>query len=180
MISGKVAALIAVVMLVAFSGITYETISHGSSSTTTAITPSSQGLVVTSPQNDTTILIPSAGQTINLTINITSSSSPVYLFDVSPSNLSSIQKQSRSPVEVYSIYNLTYLNRTSYPYNYMIENVPANSTVSLNMTLYINQTGFQEMKTSNLKAGPAYPYIVEILVETSSGAAGIGITLLKI
>ena len=48
------------------------------------------------------------------------------------------------------------------------------------MTLYINQTGFQEMKTSNLKAGPAYPYIVEILVETSSGAAEIGITLLKI
>ncbi len=178
MISGKVAALIAVVMLVAFSGITYETISHGSSSTTTAITPSSQGLAVSSPQNSTLFPILSANQTINLTVNITSSSSPVYIFDVSPSNLSLIQKQ--SPVEVYSIYNLTYLNKTSYPYNYMTEPIPANSTVSLNLTLYINQTGFQEMKTSSPGTGQYYPYIVEILVETSSRASGIGISLLRI
>ena len=178
MISGKVAALIAVVMLVAFSGITYETISHGSSSTTTAITSSSQGLTVSSPQNGTPFPILSSNQTINLTINVTSSSSPVYIFDVSPSNLSLIQKQ--SPVEVYSIYNLTYLNKTSYPYNYMTEPIPANSTVSLNLTLYINQTGFQEMKTSNPGAGQDYPYIVEILVENSSGASGIGISLLRI
>ena len=178
MISGKVAAVIAAVMLVAFSGITYETISHGSSSTTTAITPSSQGLTVTSPQNATSFPILSANQTINLTVNITSSSSPVYLFDVSPSNLSSIQKQ--SPIEVYSIYNLTYLNKTSYPYNYMKESVATNSTVSQNITLYINRTGFQEMKTSNPAAGQYYPYIVEILVENSGGASGIGISLLKV
>ena len=62
----------------------------------------------------------------------------------------------------------------------MTEPIPANSTVSLNLTLYINQTGFREMKTSNPGAGQDYPYIVEILVENSSGASGIGISLLRI
>ncbi len=178
MISAKVSALIAVLMLVTFGGITYETISHGSSSATTAITSSSHGLAVSSPSNGTEFPIASWNQEINLTLNITASSSPVYIFDVSPSNLSSIQKL--SPVQVFSIFNLTYLNRTSYPYNYITKDVSTNSTVSMNITLYINQTGFQEMKVSNPNAGSYYPYVVEMLVETSSGASGFGFSILRI
>ncbi len=179
MLSSRSAIVIAVVMLAIFSGVTIETIGHGSSSLSSSSLSASSGSVrIYSPQNGSAFLVNSSAETINVSLSIISQDSPVYIYDISPSNLSGFAGV--TSLRVYSLPNLTYFNRTLYPYNYMEQNVTtgANSTISL--TLFINSTDFSDMNVSIPQEGKYYPYLVEILAETSSGAAGIGFTILRI
>lgn len=179
MISGKTAAVVAVAILAVFAAITVETINHsGSSLSSSSLSTSSSDISVTSPQNASNIMVTSASQQVNITLNITSNSTSVYIYDVSPDNVSAFQ-HSGTPT-VYSISNLTSMDRTLYPYNYMETNVTAGSTTVVNFTLYINSTAFSQMKASSPQAGAIYPYVVEILAETSSGASAVGFTLMKV
>lgn len=66
-----------------------------------------------------------------------------------------------------------------YPYNYRIVNVTSNTNTTFTVTLFVNSTLFNEMKASTPAIGVYYPYVIEMLVESSSGASGIGFTLLR-
>ena len=176
MISGKMAAVIAVVILAVFSTITIETIDHSGSSLSSS-SLSTSGLSLYSPQNGTFITVASANQSFNVSISIKSNSaSNVYLYDVSP-NISALKNLS-SEVSLYSIPNLTHMNSSLYPFNYQTVNVTASSNTTMNMTLYLNSTAYNQMNYTTSPTNP-YPYVVEILAETSSGAAVVSITLLK-
>ncbi len=179
MISGRSAIVIAVVMLAVFSGVTIETIGHGSSSlSSSSISASSSAVKVYSPQNGTAFPVNSSGEAVNVSLSITSQDSPVYIYDISPANLSAFS--SSAPIKVYSLPNLTYFNRSLYPYNYIEDNVTTGANNTINLTLYINATDFSAIKVSIPPEGKIYPYIVEILVESSSGAAGIGFSIIRV
>lgn len=179
MLSGKAAAVLAIVILAVFSGITVEAINHGSTSiTSTSVTSTQNSVKMNSPENGAKILIAGSNDSLSITVNVTSNDRTIYIYDISPANLSGLEKS--GSVELYSLPNLTHFNTTLYPYNYEIVNISANSNNTIHLTLYINSTVFSQMKTSILPEGKIYPYVVEILAETSSGAAFVGFTLIKI
>lgn len=179
MLSRKSAVVIAIVMLAIFSGVTIETIGHGSSTLTdSSISSSSNALMVYSPENASVIPVSSAAEVIQVNLSINSSVSPVYIYDLSPANLSAFSGV--SSVTLYSMPNLTHLNKTLYPYNYLEQNVTVDENTTIHLSLYLNSTDFSKMNTSIPTEGKIYPYVVEVLVESSSGAAGIGFTIIKI
>lgn len=176
MISGKVAAVIAVVILAVFSTITIETIDHSGSSLSSS-SLSTSDLSLYSPLNGSYIPVTSANQSFNVSVSIQSrTTTSIYLYDVSP-NLSAM-KNLTGGADVYSISNLTHMNTSLYPYNYRIVNVTADTNTTLNLTLYFNSTAYNQMEYTTSPTHP-YPYLVEILAETSSGAAAVSFTLLK-
>lgn len=179
MISLKVAAVASVIMLVAFSVITVETIdSGGSSMTSTSLTGSTSSISVYSPQNGTDIPLFSPESSFNVSLSITSNESTVYIYDISPVNVSAFVEE--SGVQVYGEPNITHMNTSLYPYNYCTATVTPHINTTLNITLFVNATMFSRMNTSSPTTNSYYPYLVEILVESSTGASGIAFTLLRL
>ncbi|MGC8562197.1 MAG: hypothetical protein ACP5UZ_04345 [Thermoplasmata archaeon] len=178
MMSRKVSVIIAVIVLIIFSTITLETIDHSSTTLTSTVSSDKTQVVLYSPINDTSIPISNQNVTINFNLSITSKLPNLYLFDISPSNVSSLPTV--DGVHLLSLVNLTYLNKTLYPYNYRILNVTPGENSTFGVTLYINSSQFDAMNVSDPLKDQIYPYLVEIVAETSSGAAVIGFTILKV
>jgi hypothetical protein len=122
--------------------------------------------------------VETSNSTINFNLSITSKTSPVYIYDISPPNTSSLPVV--NGIHLLSMDNLTYFNKTLYPYNYRILQVNPGENVTVNLTLFINSSQFSKMETSIPPKGEIYPYVIEIIAETSSGAAVIGFTILKV
>jgi hypothetical protein len=123
------------------------------------------------------IPISSANESFNISLSVTSNESTIYVNDISPSNITTFQNE--SPLKLYSLPNLTHLNSTQYPYNYLTNQLTPYKNTTFNLTLYMNWTQFSKMKVSDPNTGLFYPYLIEILVESSSGASGIGFTLIR-
>lgn len=178
MLSRKVSALLAIIILIAFGTITLETINHSTSDISTSSTGiSPTELTLYSPQNGTAIPVDSSDAQINITLSVTSDSPALYIYDISPLNVSALQANGGQGL--YSLQNLTHFNATLYPYNYEVFNVTEGKNTTLHLVLYLNSTVYGEMKASDPLTHTYYPYVVEILAETSSGGGGIGFTLLK-
>ncbi|MEM0155498.1 MAG: hypothetical protein QW597_02700 [Thermoplasmataceae archaeon] len=178
-LSSKTIIVVSVVMLVVFSAITVETInSAGSSMANTSLKGSSSSLTVYSPANNSQIFINSTSKSFSVSLSVTSNESTIYVYDLSPVNITSLQ--SKSQVKLYSLPNLTHFNSTLYPYNYLKEQLTPYKNTTFNLTLYVNYTQFSKMNASDPITDTFYPYVVEILVESSSGASGIGFTLMRI
>lgn len=181
MISGKMAAVIAVVILAVFGTITIETINHsGSSLSTTSLSESGSQITLYSPQNGTNFVATSSNYTFNVSLSIDSKSSSVYIYDFSPDNLSALQNSTPGAPQLYSAANLTHMNTSLYPYNYQKLNVTKGTNTTVNITLHLNSTAFSSMKVSTPLKGAIYPYVVEMLAETSSGAAAVGFTMIRV
>ena len=149
MISGKVAAVIAVAILAVFSSITIEIIDHsGSSLSTSSLSNSASQISIYSPLNGTNLVASSANYSFNFTISVDSRSTSVYIYDLSPDNLTSFQKPG-SP-QLYSLPNLTLMNVSLHPYNYMETNVTTGKNTTLNMSLHLNPTDYSKMKQQGL------------------------------
>lgn len=179
MLSGKTAAVMAVAILAVFGVITVETINNsGGSMTASSLTGTASSITVYSPQNGTAIPVLSANSSFNVSLSITSNDTSVYIYDISPLNVSSFQTV--PGVQVSAIANLTHMNTTRYPYDYRIVNVTSGVNTTFSVTLYVNSTLFSDMKISSPENGVYHPYVVEMLVESSSGASGMGFTLIRL
>jgi hypothetical protein len=174
MLSKRGGIIIAVVVLLIFSGLTVGTIEK-SSTNLTASPSSSSKLSVYSPSNGTIIPLTSPNATIKLNLSINSSSSSVYIFPISPSSPVTVKG-----VELLSMPGLVYLNKSVYPYDYELLSVKPDTNFTAEITLYVNSSAFQEMKVSSPTQREIYPYLVEILVETSGSAAAIAFTVIRL
>lgn len=180
MLSGKVAAVIAVAILAVFSAITIETIGHsGSSLSSSSLSGASSDLTMYSAQNGTAFMVTSPNASLNVSVSLTSlNATSVYVYDISPLNLTPLQQATGPALQ--SLPNLTHMNQTLYPYDYQMVNVTSGANTTVNLMLFINSTDYSQMEVSNPASYVYHPYVVEILAESSTGAAAIGFTLLKV
>lgn len=178
MITRRASAVIAIIVLIAFSAITVETIGNSSSSVSSTITGSQSHISLYSPINGSVQYVMNENQSIGFNVSIISNDSPVYIYNISPTNSTSLPKI--NGIQVLSIMGLTEFNKTQFPFNYQVININPEINTTLNLTLFFNSTQFSQMKVSNPQQGSIYPYLVEIVTETASGASFIGFTIVRI
>ncbi|WP_188680208.1 hypothetical protein [Thermogymnomonas acidicola] len=173
MISPKVSVVIAVVAILIFGGLTYTVAKEASSSTSISI--SSSGVLSITPEltpdsvykvNSTTELpvyyVLPGMQYIWLNFTMNSTAPTVYVYDISPLNNTST-----------SWVNLTYFNKTEYPYNYITISNANGTGIKVSHRLYINESAYGMMK-------PDTPYVVRIiLISSQDKATGLGLILIK-
>ncbi|MEM0141072.1 MAG: hypothetical protein QXN66_03425 [Thermoplasmatales archaeon] len=175
MLSKRMGIVISIIVLIIFSGLAVGTIEKSSTSLSTSLSSSASEVRLYSPSNGSTVPLATSNSTVRLNLSVNSSVSSVYIFDISPTSV-----PSEHGIQLYSLPNLTYLNRTLYPMNYEMVSVKPNVNTTISIVLYINSSAFQQMKISNLLKDEIYPYLIEILVETSSGASAIAFTLIRV
>lgn len=172
MLSTKASVVIGVVILVVFGSMAYLTIEK-SSSGSSITAPTDGGYVKLVNGTGIQRLYEITSNTTDISFNFTIyTNSPVtYIYDISP--LSTNHNSSLNSV------NLTYLNKTQYPYNYITFNNTANGT-SVHMVLYLNKSAVKLMNaTTNLESPNAYT--VEILaINGKDGSAGFGFGVIKL
>ncbi|MEM0134799.1 MAG: hypothetical protein QXT48_03520 [Thermoplasmatales archaeon] len=174
MLSRRSGIIISVIVIVIFSVIAVGTIEKSSTSLTTSLSSAQSELHLYSPSNGSTFVLESPNDTIHLNISINSSSSRLYIFDISPASPPTV-----GSIQLYSLPGLTYLNKTLYPMNYEVVNVNPGINTTFPITLYVNSSVFQQMKISNPMKDEIYPYLVEVLVESSSGASVVAFTVVR-
>ena len=171
MISPKMSIAIGVVLLIVFGSMAYITIEKSSSSSSlTSSTAGGYAKIVNGTGVRNLYVVNDSSTSISLNFTLYTNSNQVYIYDISP--LSSNHNSSLNTI------NLTYLNKSQYPYNYILDNNTANGTV-FNLTLYLNPAALDKM---NVTTNPADPqvYVVEILaINGKDGSAGFGFGVIK-
>ncbi|MEM0136284.1 MAG: hypothetical protein QXU18_13840 [Thermoplasmatales archaeon] len=175
MLSKRSGIIISVIVVIIFSVVAVGTIERSSTSLTTSLTSAQSDVQLYSPSNGTTFLLEAPNDTIHLNLSINSTSSSLYIFDISPASPPSVHG-----IQLYSLPDLTYLNKTLYPMNYEVVNVNPDTNTTFTITLYVNSSVFQQMKVSNPIKEEIYPYLVEILVESSNGASVVAFTIVRV
>jgi hypothetical protein len=172
MLSTKTSIVIGVVILVVFGSMAYLTIEKSSSgSSITASTSGGYVKLVNGTGVHPLYEINDNSTQISINFTIYTNSPVTYIYDISP--LSTNHNSSLNSV------NLTYLNRTQYPYNYISSNNTANGT-AINMVLYLNQSAINLMNTTTNPKTPSV-YGVEILViNGKDGSSGFGFGVIKV
>ncbi|MCL4438386.1 MAG: hypothetical protein M1616_03375 [Candidatus Thermoplasmatota archaeon] len=172
MISTKASIVIGVVILVVFGSMAYLTIEKSSSGS--SITASASGgyvRIVNGTGVQPLYEITSNTTQISFNFTIYTNSPVTYIYDISP--LSSNHNSSLNSV------NLTYLNKTEYPFNYITDNNTSNGT-AVHMVLYLNSSAVKLMNTTTNPESPEV-YGVEILViNGKDGSSGFGFGIIKV
>ncbi|MGC8645370.1 MAG: hypothetical protein ACP5UO_03775 [Thermoplasmata archaeon] len=175
MLSRRSGIVITVVVLIIFSGLAVGTIEKSSSTLAASPSSASSKISLYSPSNGKMMPLTSPNDTIKLNLSVNTSASEVYIFPISPSSPVSVDG-----LQLLSVPNMMYLNKSSYPYNYEVASIRPNVNTTVEITLYVNSSAFEEMKISDPMKDEVYPYIEEILVETSGGASAIAFTVIRL
>ncbi len=152
MLGRKSAFAIAIVSTVLLAGISYGLIFD----TPTNITGTQTGYLEVVNHTKSMYIITNSTQDLEINLTVYTSSSPIFVFDVSPLNNSSAIWQ-----------NISYFN---YSGNYIQENVGNGSSISFQ--LFFNTSVVSQMKISNFTLGEIHPYIVKIIVLNENGGFG--------
>ncbi len=179
MLSSKASISIGIVILILFSGVAYETIEHSSSSTTVSVSPGflnvtpelSPSINFTNPATNVTYplfyLLPTT-QYIYLNFSMKSSSSTVYLYDISPLN---------NTTSVWL--NLTSFNQTEYPHNFVTISNASSTLKSYSHKLYINKTAYEKMNPTISMYHPEIYHALIILISSNGNSTGFPILFIK-
>ncbi len=164
MLSKKVTALITVLSLVTMTFLTVGTLYE----THPAISLSTNGYLVVDNHTEPYYTVNESSTQLEINFTIYTSSPTVYIYDLSPlNNTSSIWQ------------NITYLNTSAYPHNYIKTSISNGTLISL--TLLLNTSVIQQMKFSNPLIGEVNPYLVKIIIFNGQMAAsGFGFALLRV
>lgn len=159
--NSKVSVVIAVVVLVIFSYITYFTINNSSASVSGSSTPT-QGYLKVVNDTQQLYMVTNTTESIQFNMTVYTSASSVYVYDISPLNNS-------SAVWV----NLTSLG----PDNYEQYSVHNGSTITINLSL--NSSAVSLMKPFNpYELSGIYPVTI-IVISSNDGVTGFGFGLAK-
>ena len=204
MMSKSISMTIAVVVLLVFAGMTYFTIEKTSAN----VSLSEKGYlnvtlldingkqVNSSPESKMTPVF-NSNDTITTELMVITNSTSIYLFDVSPLNNTTNTWTNTTEISMFdnATYNIIYANGSKTPVyyypklaftsNYIRYNITnpdsLNETVYINLTLSINQKGFNEMKQSNPMQGIINPYITKIIgISSNGGGGGTGFAIIKL
>lgn len=202
MMSKSISMTIAVVVLLVFAGMTYFTLEKTSAN----VSLSEKGYlnvtlldingkqVNSSPESKMTPVF-NSNDTITTELMVVTNSTSIYLFDVSPLNNTTNTWTNTTEISMFdnATYNIIYANGSKTPVyyypklavtsNYIRYNITnpdsLNETVYINLTLSINQKGFNEMKQSS-QYPDIYPYVVRIIgISSNGGGAGTGFAIIK-
>ena len=202
MMSKSISMTIAVVVLLVFAGMTYFTIEKTSAN----VSLSEKGYlnvtlldingkqVNSSPESKMTPVF-NSNDTITTELMVITNSTSIYLFDVSPLNNTTDTWTNTTEISMFdnATYNIIYANGSKTPVyyypklavtsNYIRYNITnpngLNETVYINLTLSVNQKGFNEMKQSS-PYPEIYPYVVRIIgISSNGGGAGTGFAIIK-
>ncbi len=202
MMSKSISMTIAVVVLLVFAGMTYFTIEKTSAN----VSLSEKGYLnvtlldingkqVNSSPESKMASIYNSNDTITTELMIITNSTSIYLFDVSPLNNTTNTWTNTTEISMFdnATYNIIYANGSKTPVyyypklavtsNYIRYNITnpngLNETVYINLTLSVNQKGFNEMKQSS-PYPEIYPYVVRIIgISSNGGGAGTGFAIIK-
>ena len=204
MMSKSISMTIAVVVLLVFAGMTYFTIEKTSAN----VSLSEKGYLnvtlldingkqVNSSPESKMAPIYNSNDTITTELMVITNSTSIYLFDVSPLNNTTNTWTNTTEISMFdnATYNIIYANGSKTPVyyypklavtsNYIRYNITnpdsLNETVYINLTLSINQKGFNEMKQSNPMQGIINPYITKIIgISSNGGGGGTGFAIIKL
>ncbi|MCL4421392.1 MAG: hypothetical protein M1477_06855 [Candidatus Thermoplasmatota archaeon] len=202
MMSKSISMTIAVVVLLVFAGMTYFTIEKTSAN----VSLSEKGYLnvtlldingkqVNSSPESKMAPIYNSNDTITTELMVITNSTSIYLFDVSPLNNTTNTWTNTTEISMFdnATYNIIYANGSKTPVyyypklavtsNYIRYNITnpngLNETVYINLTLSVNQKGFNEMKQSS-PYPEIYPYVVRIIgISSNGGGAGTGFAIIK-
>ena len=170
MISGKLSVVFAVIILVAFGTMAYVTIEKSSADAN--LSGASLGGYINVVNNTSPVYyMNSSTPEISLNFTIQSNSPIVYIYDISP-----LSNNTSNPLNAL---NITEMNKTAYPGNYVEITNATNTTTQMTLNLFFNSTVVSKMKTTTNPHDPSV-YIVKIVfINGKDAATGFGFGLIK-
>ncbi|MHB8560906.1 MAG: hypothetical protein ACYDAP_07060 [Thermoplasmataceae archaeon] len=170
MISGKLSVVFAIIILVAFGSMAYVTIEKSSADAN--LSESSLGGYIKVVNSTSPVyFITNSTTEMNISFTIQSNSPTVYIYDISP-----LSNNTSSPM---NSLNITELNRTVYPYNYMEIQNATNSTTMVTLNLFFNSSVVAKMNNTINPSDPSVYVVKIVLINGKEAGTGFGFGLIK-